>query len=125
MICFLSVLDKLNHEYTILKFTIVKLAKKMCITVIIEITVYPLIAIFFNVLHLLLSTVNNPTSVSLFCIKSVYMLSYICYIHIILYFLYIKYVLPNCILKQTVKQPVNVKSRYINATSVHDCLFFQ
>ena len=87
-------------------------------------TIYPLIANFFNVLHLLLSTVNNPTSVSLFCINSVYMLSYICYIHIILYFLHILYVLSNCILKQTVKQPVNVTSKSINATIVHDCNFF-
>ena len=52
------------------------------------------------------------------------MLSYICYIHIILYFLHIIYVLPNCVLKQTFKQPVNVKSKSINATIVHDCYFF-
>ena len=32
--------------------------------------------------------------------------------------------LPNCILKPTVKQPVNVKSKSFNATIVHDCYFF-
>ena len=49
---------------------------------------------------------------------------HICYRHIILYFLHIIYILPNCISNQTVKQHVNVKSKSINATIVYDCKFF-